>query len=373
MTEPPLNWRQKCIQEFSLLPLPSEWTAKNNALSKLSISDDATWKRYYEFRKRLFPKKSGDSDEQDMDDEGYLLKRCQKAFREELRSLAREGCSLNWRSHTAQRIEDCSFEDMDELRTGIYRSYIFSPYALPQALTFKHYYHHRTRMSWVEFQCDWLFSMLRFDRSWPKTQPIYLADEEMELLCVNQLLDPPEWEGADWTAVEDIDVSNFTACTVQRFREWLFGCSFHSLEVMDNFSLLRLIFASCGTAGFSALYGDIGYTWRPNYDSEEERKLRSKGILTDDEDWPTLNWLEYQARLVTDSLRPQDMLYQPYDVREGKSDWGMNLLDNVDDEDDEDGMLDGLVVEGEKWDVIHAAPWILWERAEKRQKREDNL
>ena len=77
----------------------------------------------------------------------------------------------------------------------------------------------------------------------------------------------------------------------------------------------------------------------------------------------------YQARLVTGTLRPQDMFYEPYDVLERKSCWGINLLEEVEEDDEEeDGVLHGLMEEGEDWEDIRAVPWVLWERAEKRQQ-----
>mmetsp|Transcript_17070 Transcript_17070/g.32295 ORF Transcript_17070/g.32295 Transcript_17070/m.32295 type:complete len:297 (-) Transcript_17070:374-1264(-) len=265
--ETPLSWRERCTQEFSLLSLPGEWTANNDALSNLSVSDDETWKRYHEFRTRLVREQTSRNEDDDDDDEGYgkLLQRCQEAFRDELRRLDPTGgrgvSSLDWQSHTIQQIEHCNWEDLEydgDLRSATYLSYIFSPYALPHALNFKHYYHLRARMNWGEFHCEWLFSMLRFDGkphgdevqqelaySWPMSwhyrgpsQVVYKAQEKMEVLASNGLIDPPHVEGVEWAHVEDINVSNFTSLTVQRLRGWLFGSSFHSLTVMDNFSFL---------------------------------------------------------------------------------------------------------------------------------------
>lgn len=425
--EPPsLSWRERCIQEFSLLPLPDEWTANNDDLSNLSRGqpakmrfpfamspwgtaadndasskpsalDDVTWKRYHEFRTRLVQEQAKNEKNKDDDYEGYgeLLNRCQEAFREELKRLYPEGsCCLDWQSHTIQKIEYCEWEyDSDDLRGATYLSFIFSPYAIPHALKFKHHYYSRAYYRSLDFCCYWLFSMLRFDGepggdtvqrklawSWPDewdyrgpTQPVYLVDQEMEYLASNRYIDPPEVEGGEWIRVEDINVSNFTPVTVRRLREWLFGCSFHSLAVMDNFSLLRLLLASCGSAGFGTIKGYVGYTWSPEFRSEEERQLQSIGILRkiddidDDDDDDVifrleLNWLEYQARLVSGALRPQDTFYVPYNILKEKAEWGNNLIERANQ-----NILSGFLHEGEDLEDIRSVAWVLWERAEEKQ------
>lgn len=97
------------------MPLPSEWTTNNEALSKLSVSNDATWKSYHEFRKSLSEQNGNLDDDDDDDSEGHgvLLQRCQEAYRDVIEDL-NQSSSPQWLAHTKQSIEDCSWEDVDE-------------------------------------------------------------------------------------------------------------------------------------------------------------------------------------------------------------------------------------------------------------------
>ena len=48
-----VDWRQRCIERFHLKPLPGEWlvnAATKKYIEALSLSDNACWKRYFEFR-----------------------------------------------------------------------------------------------------------------------------------------------------------------------------------------------------------------------------------------------------------------------------------------------------------------------------------
>ena len=51
--EDAVDWRQRCIDRFHLKPLPNEWlvnAATKKYIEALSLSDNACWKRYFEFR-----------------------------------------------------------------------------------------------------------------------------------------------------------------------------------------------------------------------------------------------------------------------------------------------------------------------------------
>ncbi len=52
-----VNWRQRCIDDFQLLPIPNKWMS--GSLIKLSISDDDTWKRYHDYRSKYDSKPKG--------------------------------------------------------------------------------------------------------------------------------------------------------------------------------------------------------------------------------------------------------------------------------------------------------------------------
>lgn len=354
------QWRQNCIAGFGLEPLP--WT--NDGLTKLGQADNDTWKRYYDFRMKL--EKEDEIIEEDEDDDGSIrvLHKCKDGLKDEVYRVGFEP----WLQHTKQRVDDICWQDSDDIRSVTTSATIFAPYALPRALVLEHEYHFRSRYSSCEFYCYWRFRLVRFDgepngdkvqqklalkypKGWILTNPTYVADEEMEVLCSNGYIDPPRvQEEVDWVRVEDIDVQNFSPTTVRRMREWLFG-SHKSTQVLDDFAFLRLIFASYGTADFGTLQGDAGYAWSP--DREMRKEMIAEGVMGEDDD-AHLSWLEYQARLVSGAIRPQDKYYVPYDLLEAKSEWGYMVLEICAPgkyaEDDED---------------LSEAPWLVWERAEK--------
>jgi len=84
-----------------------------------------------------------------------------------------------------------------------------------------------------------------------------------------------------------------------------------SKQVMDEFELMRLVFASMATPTFETIRGDIGYTWRPEYGSKEDKENAEKGIAADSSDIQGTKWLEFQVRRTTNALRSIDKYYQP--------------------------------------------------------------
>jgi hypothetical protein len=399
--EDPTDWRRKCIEKFHLQELPE--SCEDSKLISLSKSDDSTWKRYYEFRSLLQKEgKESDDDEDPEGDIGLL-----REFRNLMKGVADEISCPWWKKHVMQTILDSSWDD-DDLRTVEVQATIFSPVAIPHALRFQHRHHNRSRLSSVEFYCYWHFQLLRFDGK-PiqsksdaqvsigdyitldhaktffkdldhyglKGSQSYLADDQMEVLCNNGLLECPNVQGPNgdniWTAVEDIDVHNFTPTTVNRMRRWLriadpsvfgrkAGRRKPPLLLLNDFEFLRLLFASVGgeddfvttkTGGSSP-----GYTWRPDSDFFRHYDL-TEHVST--------NWLDYQARLVSGALRPFDIYYQPYDPWKDKAEWGRRLLDEWDcGETEEELKKLGLLEEDETMeDIANAPKWVLWERAEK--------
>ena len=298
------HWRQKCVAAFGLKPLP--WA--NDGLTSLSQGDNETWKRYYDFRMKLEKDDEIIKEDEDCDGSVYLLHKYKDSLTHEVDRVGFEP----WLQHTKQRIYDICWQD-DIIRSVSTSATIFAPYVLPRALVLDHEYHCRTLYSSCELHCSWHFRLVRFDGEphGDQVQKRKRLDDEFELLCSNGYKDPPQVKKrVRWVPVEDIDVHNFTPNTVRRMREWLFG-SHKSSQVLDDFAFLRLIFASCGTADFGPPQGHVGYTWSPDLDTLKE--MIAKGFLGEDDD-ASLSWLEYQARLVSGALRPQDKYYVPYDL-----------------------------------------------------------
>lgn len=365
-------WRLRCKQDFELQEVPDDWckSGKNKKrLDALSQANEETWRRYHDYRSRIAKEHVlKEEDEAEMsvenDDDGgnaRVLRRMQHALEMEAHDVDFEP----WLQHTFQSIDNLQWESYSQntIRSITTCVTVFSPFLLPHAVELQHTYHYRPRSSWCEFYCNWHFSLLRFDgkpngdvtqqalaQRYPKDvillNPTYVADEDMEVLCSNGYLDPPKTvEEIDWIPIQNVDVHNFTPHTVLRIREWLFG-SDKSTQVLSDYDFLRLLFASFGTAKFQPLLqGNIGYVWSPNEDDDD-----------DIDSTISLNWLEYQARLVVGALRPQDKRYIPYDVEEAKAEWGRKVLQacppgTYDIDDNED---------------LSQTPWLVWERAEKR-------
>lgn len=356
-------WRQKCANDFGLVEPPN--TAPPTATA---ADDEETWKRYHVYRSKL----EKEATMEDEDDKTELLQQ----FRRAIQDTAHDVHYDPWARHTFQSLDCLQWENYElEIRAMTVCSTVFSPYLIPHAVELEHRYYCRPRYTWCEFYCYWHFRLKRFDgepdgdvvqqklaRQYPKDvillNPTYVADDDMEVLCSNGFMDPPETgeEQVDWVAVEDIDVHNFIPNTIRRIRQWLFGTQSAS-QVLTDFDFLRLLFASFGTADFRILHGDVGHCW--SITSDLRANLIDEGVVEGSneefKDFTGLNWLEYQARLVAGALRPFDKYYIPYDLIEAKSEWGQKALEvcgqaKFKDDEDED---------------LSKVPWLVWERAEK--------
>jgi len=133
---------------------------------------------------------------------------------------------------------------------------------------------------------------------------MYDGEDEFKYLCANCSIDPPE---EPWRYVENN--------TVRRICEWLYGVpGCKSVGIISDFDLMRLVFASVGTADFEFLKVDFGYKRGFSYGDPNTAHLVEAGILPEHaDDWPTIPWLEHEVRLITSNLRPIDKYYEPYD------------------------------------------------------------
>jgi len=360
------NWRDECNKKFGLTPVPKDWESEK--LKEISQADNEIWKRYYDYRIKI---KSLDEDEEDSphdEKRGNLWIEISDGLKGEIENIASSNeeskfLANSWLSHSKRNITHLCWEYSDELRSGTYSAIIFSPYSIPHAISLKHRYHNRDRFYSVEFHVTWEFKLIRFDDKGPgdtiskklakrfpggwhysdESPCIYNALVNEELLCSDCFIDPPS-KAAEWTKVEHIDVSNLTPGTIYRIREWLYGSSHKSREIIDDFSFLRLLFAACGCADFKtpkARY--IGYKWHSSRSEfmDQVEKINPKGH--------SLNWLEYQVRLISGTLRPLDKFYEPYDILAAKSYWGREVLERRAEENS-----------GGKEDD-HILPWMIWD------------
>lgn len=354
------SWRQKCQQDFGLVELPKE-------CEQLSQANDESWKRYHQYRTQI--EQDASMEEEDDDDgKARVLKKMHQALQQE----ADDVHCPQWLAHTFQNVDNVQLESDTEFRSITTCATLFSPFLVPHAVKLQHTYHYRPQSDWCEFYCNWHFSLERFDGNlngdgrqqqlaqiYPADtillNSLYNAEEGMEVLCSNGYMNPPRTlEQVDWIPIEDTFVDNFTPHTVQRIRGWLCLSTATSNSSMSDFDFLRLLFASYGTPNFETFCNDeigVGHVWSPSLEVQDQLNLNDTG----DADNTNLNWLEYQARLVSGALRPHDKYYEPFDVQAKKAEWGRRVLQvcqppskySIDEDED-----------------LNQTPWLVWERAQ---------
>jgi hypothetical protein len=147
-------------------------------------------------------------------------------------------------------------------------------------------------------------------------------------VCSNGYAQMPTAE-VGFMPVEEIDTSFLTPNMIRKIRKWLFG-SLKSVDIADDLTLIKFLLGTTGVINnFELLHGDIGYTWIAR-DAQEEDMI---DFDVDDEqvEHATVigtNWLEFQCRMITGSLRSMDSWYDPYDLKYHKGKWGEAALEH---------------------------------------------
>jgi hypothetical protein len=376
------SFRSRCIEKFDLLLVPDDWNLSEKLL--VEINDEQAWEKYLTYRnekqkhqKKQVIKPEDDCSEEDEGDEepwDSWEQDLTNDWIDKLNETAKDVKYEAWLNHVCLHLNS-NWEDEDTLRSAEYQCEIFSPYAIPRAIELEHQFHERGRMYSAEFGVKWEFKLVRFDGEdngdyvtemykdlWPSgryfVDALYNASSGQELLCGNYYKHPPPYKDNEdvslncWTAVERINVKNFTPLTVKRMRRWIFGASLTPTGLSD-FDFLRLALASMATPNFSTLNGHVGHEWDP----------RDSGFIDQTRGLPSsVTWLEYQSRLVTQTLRPGcDEYYEPYNELGAKGNWGMNVLDNIEEEENDDSETE------DERENMRKAPWLIWEEAEKRR------
>jgi hypothetical protein len=297
------TWQQKSIAEFNLLPVPGNWLEGE--------MPNSVWKSYYNKRTAII-KAEAERANMDDDDDGEGAYHLWKLGRRKLRAVEkdirrRSGATLgfpSWSKNTNFAVQYLDSEDGESVETADYVAHVWSPFAIPRALKLKHRFHHRARNYSVEFYASWDFAIVKFNGDENN------QDEQMVKLCSNCYED-------EVLCADVIDVANLKTRTVSELRRCLFGKM--SRDLLDDFSLLKLIFASMATPSFNTLDGDIGYFWstfsRDRDDVAIEKRMKAEGINWMDY-YPGIRWLEYHARRATGALRPVDAYYESPTIRD---------------------------------------------------------
>jgi hypothetical protein len=141
-----------------------------------------------------------------------------------------------------------------------------------------------------------------------------VLSEDFETLCSNCYED-------EELRLDVIDTSGLTKTTVSSLRRFLFGALEESVhDFCDNFSFLRLLFGSMGTfdsnlaeVPSTLMKCHLGWVWRTSGDLLKQ--MVEKGIVEEDE-YPSICWLEHRMREVAGTLRPVDRYYKPPTIKD---------------------------------------------------------
>lgn len=321
------EWIQYAVDKFDLSADVALY--ESGALAEQSfLKDEDIWKHYFDARTLLIQACQSPLDkskDQLTADEAYKLE-LQQAFQLEWRE-SELGSLLQ--KHTYMRTGKVMKDPQsDVLRDATIVSTIFSPYLLPRALQLCCRYHRSPRAN--DFWCTWHIQFISFKDDFDANMNYWKPHlYDMWELCSNGYLPMPSME-IPFMPVEDIDTAYLTPNMVRKMRKWLFGNA-ASYSIVDDLSLLKYVFGSCGAVrNFTILGGDIGHSWKAS--DIQAADMKSYGSVSESEveratSIPT-NWLEFQCRMISGSLRSIDQWFEPYDQKYHKGVWGEKVLEH---------------------------------------------
>lgn len=369
-----IDWKQKCVEEFRLLPLPH---------GAVDLSDNGVWKRYHAYRLK-FPAFRPTSDESDADTDGttitaatkekpmrskryYHLKKIVKRMEmvqgefgmlrkwlyrwDKLFTTMDEDVAAMLRKTPppCHLILDFIEWDDDEIRSAAFRGRLWSPFAVPHCLVLKHRYHYRARQSSLEFSSTFEHTLFDFSSQEPaSTSPgcddvdsagddddnagdvddkHIETEDRMKPICDVCFED----ERLRLDVIADNSL-NFTL--VKKLMKHLYGTGLDPNHPPTAYNFMRLLLASLGVFDYKTLKAPYdGWVWSPLDHSPLQNEIIDEGSLpgkdddalpfsshddekgslpdTDDDDSSTcVSWLEYAIRKATKSLRPLDENYR---------------------------------------------------------------
>jgi len=315
-------WAMNSKERFALRHTPKNIVIpREEELS--DILSDELWKRYFDARSLLVDACEAEEDGRHQKIATAYRNEIQGALHDEWKGTY-TACFLG--PHTYQRAKNVKMDRNGELVDATVVSTIFSPFFLPRAIQLCMRYH---RGEGDDFWCTWhiQFVSMKEDledrmRYWKP----YLSD--MWEVCSNGYAKMPTHE-VGFMPVEEIDTSFLQPNLLRKIRKWLFG-SLKSTSIVDDLSLMKYVFGTTGVVrDFILLHGDIGYTWTSR-EAQEDDMIDNE--VNDDEIERAAvigtNWLEFQCRLITGTLRMMDSWYDAYDIRYFKGVWGQAVLEH---------------------------------------------
>ena len=349
------EWAEFTKDIFLLSNFPPGWDV-SDLLEHCFVKDERIWKRYFDSRCLLAKacQEPKEESKHEMTPSDLYRQELETAFTSDWRNSVL-GSMLQ--KHTYQRVAKVSMDERTgQLNDATVVSTIFSPYFLPRAVQLCMRYHRRPQ----DFWCSWHIQFVSL-KEHKEDKMAYWRPHLTDMceLCSNGYAKMPTKE-VGFMPIEDIDTAYMTPSVVRKIRKWLFG-SISSLNFCDDLTLLKYIFGSSGAVrNFELLKGDIGYTWTAN--DAQAKDMKAYGQLTDAQiesatDVGT-NWLEYQCRLMSCSLRPIDQWLDPYDEKYKKGLWGERVMKHR-------YKTHGIFEQDE---LIRQYPHKVWERAERGYK-----
>jgi hypothetical protein len=123
-----MSWRDKCIVDFQLQPVPSSWK------DEVATVSDKAWQEYYAFRIKHHENSSKQSE--DDEDDGKLVKNWRRKLNKLVTKTFREGAdestNISWHCTVFMGLLSC--DGPKSIQSAMFCSYVWSPYAIPHAL-----------------------------------------------------------------------------------------------------------------------------------------------------------------------------------------------------------------------------------------------
>ncbi|CAB9522774.1 hypothetical protein SEMRO_1339_G264290.1 [Seminavis robusta] len=313
------TWKERCIQEFDLRPLPLSWNEK-----VVEQTEEAS-ERYYLLRKKGFARKAEvedreESDLDDSDDEGTLeglLEGLLEELRDKLEDMSTNifGEDAPWKWQTSLSAKDLTWDaysSSDRLMTGTFQGLVWSPYAIPRAVSLEHYYYRRPSMRTMSFRVEWSYKLLNFEAD--GVMQLFEAERKWTVICANGY-------DNERLRLDCIVDRNLTRATIRLLKSFLCGAKSNKTDlffkdaICSDFDFILLVFASMGTIDFESIKCIwMGYQWPPSSRNQDDlcnKMIKEKAIETKEEfeNLECVSWLEYRIRKITKNLRPTDKFY----------------------------------------------------------------
>lgn len=220
------------------------------------------------------------------------------------------------------------------MRTLRVTSRLWCPYAIPTGVELRFFYHRRSRNYSGELvvTLDW--------RPLPPAVPgSFVAwpgppnAASWRPIASNSLQTPPsagghELDFQNWAPVEKPRAPGLTPPSVRALRSALFRNASHSVGLLGDWPMVRLLLTAAGALGFGGGFEPLDLGGDCSVDTDE---MLGDGVLPAAKEGrravpEELCFLEHAARCATGAMRPVDFYAVPYDEAGAKREWAEGVL-----------------------------------------------